>query len=215
MATQLQSIGAHPRANIRVDLQVIAGMIPPGSRVLDIGCGDGELLDYLVHFRQVDGRGMEISQAGVNNCVAHGLSVIQGDADTDLKDYPSDAFDYVILSQTLQATYDPREVLRQLVRIGKRAIVSFPNFGAWHVRLKLLWSGKMPVTESYDVAWYETPNIHLCTIDDFAELCADVGIAIERGMVLDAGGRPRALRAPGFLANLLGEQGLFVLTRRA
>jgi methionine biosynthesis protein MetW len=166
-----------------------------------------------VHFRQVDGRGMEISQAGVNNCVAHGLSVIQGDADTDLKDYPSDAFDYVILSQTLQATYDPREVLRQLVRIGRRAIVSFPNFGAWHIRLKLLWSGKMPVTDSYDVAWYETPNIHLCTIDDFAELCADVGIAIERGMVLDAGGRPRALRAPGFLANLLGEQGLFVLTR--
>ncbi|MFO0295641.1 MAG: methionine biosynthesis protein MetW [Rhodospirillales bacterium] len=215
MASQPLSVGAHPRANIRVDLQLIAEMIPPGSRVLDIGCGDGELLDYLVHVRQADGRGMEISQAGVNNCVAHGLSVIQGDADTDLKDYPSDAFDYVILSQTLQATFDPREVLRQLVRIGRRAVVSFPNFGAWHIRLKLLWSGKMPVTESYDVAWYETPNIHLCTIDDFAELCADVGIAIERGMVLDAGGRPRALRAPGFLANLLGEQGLFVLTRRA
>jgi len=213
MATILQPVGAHPRANIRVDLQVIADMIEPGTRVLDIGCGGGELLDYLVHVRQVDGRGMEISQAGVNNCVAHGLSVIQGDADTDLKDYPSDAFDYVILSQTLQATYEPREVLRQLVRIGRRAIVSFPNFGAWHVRLKLLWSGKMPVTESYDVAWYETPNIHLCTIDDFAELCADVGIAIERGMVLDAGGRPRSLRAPGFLANLLGEQGLFVLSR--
>jgi methionine biosynthesis protein MetW len=213
MTTILQPVGAHPRANIRVDLQVIADMIEPGTRVLDIGCGDGELLDYLVHVRQVDGRGMEISQAGVNNCVAHGLSVIQGDADTDLKDYPSDAFDYVILSQTLQATYEPREVLRQLVRIGRRAIVSFPNFGAWHVRLKLLWSGKMPVTESYDVAWYETPNIHLCTIDDFAELCADVGIAIERGMVLDAGGRPRSLRAPGFLANLLGEQGLFVLSR--
>ena len=215
MASQLQPVGAHPRANIRVDLQVIADMIEPGTRVLDVGCGDGELLDYLVHVRQADGRGMEISQAGVNNCVAHGLSVIQGDADTDLKDYPSDAFDYVILSQTLQATFDPREVLRQLVRIGRRAVVSFPNFGAWHIRLKLLWSGKMPVTESYDVAWYETPNIHLCTIDDFAELCADVGIAIERGMVLDAGGRPRALRAPGFLANLLGEQGLFVLTRRA
>jgi methionine biosynthesis protein MetW len=215
MATQLQSVGAHPRANIRVDLQLIAAMIPPGSRVLDIGCGDGELLGHLVHDRQVDGRGMEIGQAGVNECVARGLSVIQGDADTDLKDYPSDGFDYVILSQTLQATYDPREVLRQLVRIGRRAIVSFPNFGVWHVRLRLLWSGKMPVTDSYDVAWYETPNIHLCTIDDFAELCGDVGIAIERGMVLDAGGRPRALRAPGFLANLLGEQGLFVLTRRA
>ena len=214
MAPQLQSVGAHPRANIRVDLQLIAEMIEPGSRVLDIGCGDGELLGHLVHDRQVDGRGMEISQAGVNECVARGLSVIQGDADTDLKDYPSDAFDYVILSQTLQATYDPREVLRQLDRIGRRAVVSFPNFGVWHVRLRLLWSGKMPVTDSYDVAWYETPNIHLCTIDDFAELCGDVGIAIERGMVLDAVGRPRALRAPGFLANLLGEQGLFVLTRR-
>jgi methionine biosynthesis protein MetW len=214
MASQLQPVGAHPRANIRVDLQVIADMIEPGTRVLDVGCGDGELLDYLVHFRGVDGRGMEISQAGVNNGVAHGLSVIQGDADTDLKDYPSDAFDYVILSQTLQATYDPKEVLRQLVRIGRRAVVSFPNFGAWHVRLKLLWSGKMPVTDSYDVAWYETPNIHLCTIDDFVELCDDVGITIEHGMVLDARGRPRALRAPGFLANLLGEQGLFVLTRR-
>ena len=130
MATPMQLVGAHPRANIRVDLQVIADMIEPGTRVLDVGCGDGQLLDYLVHFRQVDGRGMEISQAGVNNCVAHGLSVIQGDADTDLKDYPSDAFDYVILSQTLQATHDPREVLMQLVRIGRRAIVSVPTFGA-------------------------------------------------------------------------------------
>jgi methionine biosynthesis protein MetW len=214
MATVVNPVGAHPRANIRVDLQAIADMIPQGSRVLDVGCGDGALLDYLTHFRQVDARGMEISQAGVNACVAQGLSVIQGDADTDLKDYPSGAFDFVILSQTLQATYEPKEVLQQLVRIGRRAIVSFPNFGAWHVRLKLLWSGKMPVTDAYDVAWYETPNIHLCTIDDFVELCDDVGIEIERGLVLDAGGRPRALRAPGFLANLLGEQGLFVLRRR-
>ncbi|MBL8698994.1 MAG: methionine biosynthesis protein MetW [Alphaproteobacteria bacterium] len=214
MASQIQPVGAHPRANIRVDLKAIADMIPANARVLDIGCGDGALLDYLTHFRQADARGMEISQAGVNACVAQGLSVIQGDADTDLKDYPSDAFDFAILSQTLQATYDPKEVLKQLVRIGRRAIVSFPNFGAWHVRLKLLVSGKMPVTDSYDVAWYETPNIHLCTIDDFVELCEDVGIEIEQGMVLDAKGRPRALRAPGFLANLLGEQGLFVLKQR-
>jgi methionine biosynthesis protein MetW len=207
-------VAARPRASIRVDLQVIADMVKPGSRVLDIGCGDGALLDYLVHFKQVDGRGIELSQAGVNACVTQGLSVIQGDAETDLKDYPSDSFDYVILSQTLQATYDPKTVLGELVRIGRRAIVSFPNFGAWHVRLKLLAYGKMPVTDSYDTAWYETPNIHLCTIEDFVELCDDLEIVIEQGMVLDWRGRPRGLRAPGFLANLLGEQGLFLLRRR-
>ena len=202
-----------PRANIRVDLQIIAGMVDPGSRVLDVGCGDGQLLDWLVHNKDVDGRGIEWSQAGVNACVRHGLSVIQGDAETDLRDYPSDAFDYVILSQTLQATYDPKRVLGEVVRIGRRAIVSFPNFGVWHVRLALLATGRMPVTDSLSSAWYETPNIHLCTISDFVELCDDLGIVIEQGMVLDSDGRPRHLRAPGFLANLLGEQGLFLLKR--
>jgi methionine biosynthesis protein MetW len=203
-----------PRANIRDDLQIIADMVSPNARVLDIGCGDGALLDYLVHFKQVDGRGIELSQAGVNNCVRQGLSVIQGDADTDLKDYPTGAFDYVILSQTLQATFDPKGVIEQLVRIGKRAIVSFPNFGVWHVRLALLWGGKMPVTDSLEHAWYETPNIHLCTITDFVELCDDLGVTIEQGMVLDPRGRPRGVRAPGFISNLMGEQGLFVLQRR-
>ena len=198
---------------IRVDLQLIADMVTPGARVLDVGCGDGALLDYLVHFKQVDGRGIELSQAGVNACVAAGLSAIQGDADTDLADYPDNAFDYVILSQTLQATRDPRKVLENLVRIGKRAIVSFPNFGVWHVRLRLLVNGRMPVTDSLDTAWYETPNIHLCTIADFDELCEDLGIVVEQGMVLDSRGRPRWLRAPGLLANWLGEQGLFVLKR--
>jgi methionine biosynthesis protein MetW len=213
MAT-LSAAAARPRASIRVDLQIIADMVTPKARVLDIGCGDGALLDYLVHFKQVDGRGIELSQAGVNNCVRQGLSVIQGDADTDLKDYPSGAFDYVILSQTLQATFDPKGVIEQLVRIGKRAIVSFPNFGVWHVRLKLLYGGQMPVTDSLEHAWYETPNIHLCTITDFVELCDDLGVSIEQGMVLDARGRPRGVRAPGFLSNLMGEQGLFVLKRR-
>jgi methionine biosynthesis protein MetW len=213
MAT-LSAAASRPRANIRVDLQIIADMVSPGARVLDIGCGDGALLDYLVHFKQVDGRGIELSQAGVNNCVRQGLSVIQGDADTDLKDYPTGAFDYVILSQTLQATFDPKGVIEQLVRIGKRAIVSFPNFGVWHVRLKLLYGGQMPVTDSLEHAWYETPNIHLCTITDFVELCDDLGVTIEQGMVLDARGRPRGVRAPGFLSNLMGEQGLFVLQRR-
>lgn len=202
-----------PRSNIRVDLQLIAEMVAPASRVLDVGCGDGALLDWLQHNKQVDGRGIEWSQAGVNNCVRQGLSVIQGDAETDLRDYPSDAFDYVILSQTLQATYDPRVVLGEVVRIGRRAIVSFPNFGVWHIRLALLLTGRMPVTDSLDSAWYETPNIHLCTITDFVELCDDLGIVIEQAMVLDRKGRPRQLRAPGFFSNLMGEQGLFVLSR--
>jgi len=208
------SAAARPRGAIRVDLQFIADMVADGSRVLDVGCGDGQLLDWLVHNKAVDGRGIEWSQAGVNACVRQGLSVIQGDAETDLSDYPSEAFDYVILSQTLQATFDPKTVLAEVVRIGRRAIVSFPNFGVWHIRLLLLATGKMPVTDSLDSAWYETPNIHLCTITDFVELCDDLGIHIEQGMVLDRRGRPRNLRAPGFLANLLGEQGLFVVKRR-
>ena len=201
------------RTAIRVDLQVIADMIEPGTRVLDIGCGDGALLEYLNDFKRVDARGIELSQSGVNACVGRGLSVIQGDADTDLKDYPSDSFDSVILSQTLQAVYDPMGVLGELVRIGKRAIVSFPNFGVWHIRLKLLAYGRMPVTDSLEHAWYETPNIHLCTITDFVELCRELGIVIEQAMVLDARGRPRVVGASGWFANLLGEQGLFVLKR--
>jgi methionine biosynthesis protein MetW len=199
-------------ADIRVDLQLIADMVAPGARVLDIGCGDGALLDYLVHFKQVDGRGMELSQAGVNACVSHGLSVIQGDADTDLKDYPSNAFDYAILSQTLQATRDPRGVVEDLARIGRRAIVSFPNFGHWKVRMRLLLSGRMPVTEALPLHWYDTPNIHLCTIQDFVALCAEIGVTIERGLAITASGRPSQIRSLRW-ANLTGEQALFLLKR--
>jgi len=200
-------------APMRVDLQVIADMIQPGSRVLDIGCGDGALLDYLWHFKQVDGRGIELSQAGVNSGVAHGLSVIQGDADTDLKDYPSNAFDYAILSQTLQATREPRRVLQELVRIGRRAIVSFPNFGCWKVRVHLFRHGRMPVTASLPEKWYDTPNIHLCTILDFVELCDELGIHIERGIVFTKGDSGRPIRSKR-MANLVGEQGLFLLQKR-
>lgn len=195
---------------IRADLQLIADMITPGSRVLDIGCGDGALLDYLGQFKQVTGRGLELSQEGVNACVSQGLSVIQGDADTDLVDYPPLAFDYVILSQTLQATHDPRHVLEQLVRIGRRAVVSFPNFGYWRLRLSLLAEGRMPVTEALPLSWYETPNIHLCTIRDFAALCAQLGIIVERALSLDEQGRPQRIQAL-WLANLFGQHGMFLL----
>ena len=199
---------------LRTDLRIIADLVRPGTRVLDVGCGDGALLDYLIHAKNVDGRGIEISQAGVNACVEHGLSVIQGDADIDLKDYPSDAFDYVILSQTLQATSEPKTVLSQMVRIGRRAIVSFPNFGWWKVRLHLLFCGAMPTTEALHYEWYDTPNIHLCTIYDFVKLCEKLGVAIEESYALTEGGQARGFRATSPLANLLSEQGIFLLARR-
>jgi methionine biosynthesis protein MetW len=200
---------APPVGELRADLRLIAELVEPGARVLDIGCGDGALLAYLARAKDVDGRGMELSQSGVNSCVTNGLSVIQGDADRDLDDYPSDAFDYAILSQTLQATRSPRDVLLNLVRIGRHAIVSFPNFGHWRLRWRLLVDGSMPQTPLLAHSWYETPNIHLCTIRDFLALCDASGIGIERSFTLDRAGRRLAL-APAF-ANLFAEQALFVL----
>jgi methionine biosynthesis protein MetW len=201
-------------ADIRADLRLVASMIEPGSRVLDLGCGDGELLSYLVYHKDVDGRGMELSQSGVNACVRHGLSAIQGDADNDIDAYPAGAFDYVVLSQTLQATRNPRRVVRNLVRIGRHAIVSFPNFGHWRIRLDLLVRGRMPMTHLLALPWYETPNIHLCTIRDFLALCAEEGIHVARSITLDRLGRPFRLDPNGPLANLLAEQGLFLLSRQ-
>ena len=174
----------------RFDLAVVADIVEPGSRVLDVGCGDGLLLQMLEKQKHIDGRGVELSQRGVNDCVAKGLSVIQGDADTDLVDYPEDGFDYVILSQTLQATQRPRVVLDNMLRIGRRAIVSFPNFGHWSVRAELLLRGRMPKTLNLGANWYDTPNIHLCTIRDFVELTHDIGAHIERGVALDLSGAP-------------------------
>jgi methionine biosynthesis protein MetW len=193
---------------LRPDLALIAAHVAPGSRVLDVGCGDGALLAALRDERGCDARGMEIDPANVAECVGRGLSVIQGDADSDLAFYPDHGFDYAILSQTLQTTMRPDQVLEELLRIGKRAFVSFPNFAHWRVRLSLLWGGRMPVTRLLPVAWYETPNIHHVTVDDFRALVAERGIRVEQAWFL-SGDR----RCSPAAANFRAEHAIFLLSR--
>ncbi len=210
--------GAAPKQAVvlgepRRDHLLVARMVEPGSRVLDVGCGDGSLLALLRDRRGSDARGIELSREGVSDCLAKGLAVIQGDADTDLANYPDDVFDYVILSQTLQATRRPRAVLEHMLRIGRRAIVSFPNFGHWRVRYELGIRGRMPVTENMPHTWYDTPNIHFCTIRDFVRLCREVGASMEEAHALDSGGQPVRFHMPWWFWNLFGEQGVFLLRR--
>tara|TARA_R110000868_G_scaffold50534_4_gene161416 strand:- start:2339 stop:2986 length:648 start_codon:yes stop_codon:yes gene_type:complete len=200
-------------AQSRVDLALIAEMIEPNARVLDVGCGDGDLLELLARTKNVDGRGIELSQEGVNASVTRGLSVIQGDADADLRDYPDNAFDYVILSQTIQATRNPREVLLQMKRIGRRLVVSIPNFGHWRVRLQLLWSGEMPRTRSLDYNWYDTPNIHLCTVRDFVVLCEALDLRIDDAVSV-IGNRAKRVGRPGMLDNLTAETAVLLMSRK-
>ena len=204
---------ARSQGGARVDFLLVADMVERGAKVLDVGCGDGELLRILAERRGVDGRGIEISREGVNECVAKGLAVIQGDADTDLVDYPDDSFDYVILSQTLQATRHPRRVLEHMLRISRCAIVSFPNFGHWGIRLRILLGGRMPRTDNLPYSWYDTPNIHFCTIKDFRDLCTAIGVKMERAVALNAWGKPLRLNAPWWFWNLFGEQAVFLLSR--
>lgn len=198
---------------LRVDLRMIADLVTPAARVLDVGCGDGALLDWLGENKGVDGRGIELSMAGVSAAVSQGLSVIQGDADTDLAFYPNDAFDYVILSQTLQATREPRRVIENMLRIGRHAIVSFPNFGHWRVRWDLLFKGRMPITDNLSYEWYETPNIHFCTIRDFHLMCNEMGVTVERRFLLDRDGVALGGLGANTFGNLLATQALFQLTR--
>jgi methionine biosynthesis protein MetW len=203
---------ANPKA-IRVDLQLIADMIEPGTRVLDVGCGNGALLEYLWREKQVDARGIEISTQGVQACVSAGLSVVQGDVEEDLYNYPDGAFDYVILSQTLQAMMDPKAMIEQMTRIGKHVIVSLPNFAYWRLRLFIMFKGRMPVSENLPYEWYDTPNIHFCTIRDFVNLAKAMGLTIEQSLFLDDEGASRTIGSSIAMANWFGEQAVFLLRK--
>jgi methionine biosynthesis protein MetW len=203
----------NPAGGGREDFRAILGLVRPAARVLDVGCGAGELLELLARETAADGRGLEISPAGVSACLARGLAVMQGDADRDLFDFPTAAFDYVILSQTLQAVNDPRAVLGELLRIGERAIVTLPNFGHWRVRFDLLIHGRMPVTGALPEPWWSTPNIHLCTIRDFAALCVDMRLVIEASFAFAEGRPARPIDPQDALENWRAESALFLLRR--
>ena len=192
---------------LRPDLAIIAGAVPVDTRVLDVGCGDGTLIAAL-RDAGVDARGLEIDPANVTAAIARGQSVVQGDANRDLADYPDDAFDYAILSQTLQTTERPDRIVDELLRIAPRAFVSFPNFAHWRIRLALLWGGRMPVTRLLPVAWYETPNIHHLTVSDFRDLIRDRGIGVEQAWYL-SGDRPTSDAA----ANWRAEHAIFLISR--
>ena len=211
-------MSVHPRhvepIALRPDLALIASLIEPGARVLDIGCGDGSLLAHLRETKGVDGRGIELERPLVNEAVGRGVPVIQGDADADLVHYPDASFDVTVLSKTLQATRDTRGVLENLVRIGRRAIVSVPNFGHWRARIDLALRGHMPVNRHMPYEWWNTPNIHFCTIADFHDLAGVVGAYVEARHVLRGDGHPIGWRGrAGWSANLLGQQAVFVLRR--
>lgn len=198
----------------RQDFLVINDMVTNNSKVLDIGCDDGSLLKMLQESKNVDARGIEISAEGVNTCLAKGLSAVQGDANLDLEMYPENSFDFVILSKTLQSMIEPKKTLEELLRIGKNAIVSIPNFAHWKVRLYLLLHGRMPVTPSLPDTWYNTENIHLCTINDFINLCEELEIQIIKSVVLDKKGNLLNFANRIKSVNLIGEQGIFLLKRK-
>lgn len=201
-------------AALREDFAEILRLVRPNSRVLDVGCGEGELLELLTREKNCDGQGLEISTEGVSACLARGLAVVQGDGDRDLDHFPTQAFDYAILSKTLQQMRDPRHVLSELLRIADRAVVSVPNFGHWRVRWALLARGRMPETRALPDPWWATANIHLCTLHDFIALCDDLDLRIESCAALADGKPARSIDPSRAIENWRAETGLFLLSRR-
>lgn len=196
--------------HMRVDLQVIADLVPTASRVLDLGCGDGDLLNKLIHEKQVDGVGIELYNKHIYECIGKGVPVIHGNLDEGLYDYPDHSFDYVILSRTLQEVHKPLITLREMVRIGRTGLLSFPNFGYWPSRCQLFFQGRMPVTKALPNPWYDTPNIHLATIKDFLQLCRQEKITVLDRILIR--GRKRS-RVAGLCSNLLTEVAIFVIRK--
>ena len=194
------------------EFKIIANLLPAQSRVLDVGCGDGTLIKALIKEKNIDARGIELGESNVKECISRGLSVIQGNAETELSQFPDKAFDFVILSQTLQAFYQPENVLEQLLRIGHRVIISIPNFGYWKVRAKLLLTGKMPITKSLPYFWYDTPNLHMCSIKDFYQFCEKKKIKIDRIIGINGEKTSSIYKINLEMKNLLSEVGIFLVS---
>tara|TARA_Y100000590_G_C15429296_1_gene904503 strand:- start:191 stop:880 length:690 start_codon:yes stop_codon:yes gene_type:complete len=200
--------------SIRKDWDLIESMIESKSTILDIGCGEGNLIKQLEQNINANTRGIEIDGNLVRSAIGKGLSVVQGNAETDLDQYCDESFNYVILSQTLQAMFNPKIVLHELLRVGNKAIVSFPNFGHWSVRLQLLFKGKMPVTKDLPYAWYETPNIHFFTLKDFLEMCKESNIHIEKSIGLTNKGKHFEINNNHLFSNLFINEAIFLLSKK-
>ena len=194
------------------EFKIIANLLPAQSRVLDVGCGDGTLIEALIKQKDIDARGIELEENKVKQCISKGLSVIQGNAETELGQFPDKAFDFVVLSQTLQAFYQPENVLNELLRIGKKEIISIPNFGYWQVRTSLLFFGKMPVTKSLPDSWYNTPNLHMCSIKDFYQFCDNKKIRMDKIIGINNEKISSVNRINLEMKNLLSEVGIFLIS---
>ena len=196
---------------MKKEFKVIADLLPNNTRVLDVGCGDGALMEFLVKEKNIEVRGLELNQDNVQECIYKGLPVIQGNAETELYQFPKQSFDYVVLSQTLQAFYQPDKVLRELLRIGKSVVVSIPNFGYWKVRTSLLFFGKMPVTKTLPNTWFNTPNLHMCTIKDLFNYCEDQNITIKKVIGLNENKISLIKKNNLEMKNLFSKLGIFLI----
>ena len=197
---------------MKKEFKVIADLLPRNVRVLDVGCGDGSLISVLIKEKNIEARGLELVEENVKKCIYKGLSVIEGNAETELHQFPSQSFDFVVLSQTLQAFYDPEKVLKDLLRIGKSVIISIPNFGYWKVRAKLLFFGKMPVTKTLPNTWYNTPNLHMCTIKDLFDFCLEKNIKIDKAIGINEDKTSEIKKNNLEMKNLFSKLGIFLLS---